>query len=669
MIPSDENIQQPALKQIGHFEIIRQIGQGAMGIVYEASQIGLGRKVALKVLPSPLAQDRTYVKRFRNEASAAARINHPNIATVYDYGELETGPFIAMEYIEGKTLEDILSVKTLSMEQALEISQKLAEALAFAHEHGIIHRDIKSGNVMLDSSGRVVIMDFGLAKIENATLLTLDGTIMGTPAYMAPEQAKSDPDLPVSSSVDIYSLGVLMYEMFTGQLPFKASNHMAVLKKALEEEPVPPAHINSRISKDLQVIILKSMEKNPRDRYVSSQALAEDLRRLRSGEPILAKRRSVWMKAYRKSRKYRAVFAALALAFLIALAWTSFLLNRHSHARSEHQRILKEAQARLDSVQQEREILLEKLSEDPLFRVLESRDPLMRAQAIIALNQKIRESELKGKLEKESFNLTLKALDDPHPLVRRHAAILLGILKDPRASEALLNRIEDEDAQVRKHAVLALGLLQDFRAIPTILRCLKDSDEEVRASAALSLGLLKANAAVDILIRALSDPFPTVRSSAAAALGVLKDSKAIEPLIRRLEDSVEEVRMSAEEALSNFGEEARMPVLLATLKNPLSEPAKIVEVLRKIETERDEFAFQTVLGLLDHADPLVRYHTVLVLGLYENSVAIPFLIKHLDDSDLSVRENIRLALIGLTGQDFGFDEEQWEEWWSKENQK
>jgi len=668
-MPSEEEIKQSFPKQIGQYEIMRQIGQGAMGVVYEAYQKGLHRKVALKMLPSTLASDRTFLKRFRNEAAAAAKIHHPNIATIYDYGEIESGPFIAMECISGKTLEEVFSERKLSPELALISAEKIAEALAYAHGQGVIHRDIKAANVMLDESDRVVIMDFGLAKIENATLLTVDGTIMGTPGYMAPEQAQPDEDHPASFSVDIYSLGVLMYEMFTGELPFKGQNHLAVLKKVLEEEPQPPSKINPKINRDLEIIILKAMEKNPRQRYATAQALADDIKRLRTGEPILARPTSALIRMIRKSRKYRAAMATFFIALMVAALWTGYLFYHHNQSQEEYEKILNEAQSQLRWMEEQREVLLEKLSEDPLFSVLESRDPIMRAQAVIALNQKLREKELKGQLREDSFNRTLKALEDPHPLVRRHAAILLGILKDSRAANALLKRIDDEDAEVRKHVILALGLLQEEKAVSKMLNYLKDSNEGVRANTALSLGLLKSRESVDALIEALKDPFPNVRSNAAAALGSIRDAKAIDPLIQVLKDDVGEVRDSVEEALTNFGEESRMPVLLSRLQNSDLESSELVRALREIDPEKDGKAFEAVTVLLKHEDSEVRYNAVLVVGLFQNLKAVPLLIDTLKDSDSQVRENARLALIGLSGTDYEFDQEAWRAWYRSHGDK
>lgn len=655
----------PPIQQIENYKIVRQIGQGAMGIVYEAYHSRLGRKVALKVLPSHLALDHTFVRRFRNEAAAAARMNHPNIAMVYDYGETPTGPFIAMEYIQGRTLEEVLAKEGLAFSKAVEISEKLADALAFAHERGITHRDLKASNVMLDDTGRPVMMDFGLAKIENATLLTIDGTIMGTPAYMAPELARSDPDAPATNLADVYSLGVVMYEMFTKQLPFQGTNHLAVLKKVIEEDPKRPRQINMRIPKDLEVIILKAMEKEPSNRYPSAQALADDLKHFQMGDPIWARPTHFFVKVYRKSRKHRGILRALGITFLAGLIWTYYLVHQQHRAQLRYQEILHEAQTQLKGVQQEKEVLLERLSEDPIFQVLQSKDPMVRAQAIITLNQKLRDRELKGKLEKKSFELTLGALDDPHPLVRRHAAILLGILKDARAKETLSAHVEDEDSEVRRHTVLALGLLQDPLVVPRIIPRLKDEDAEVRASAALSLGLLKAEQALSALTEALQDPFPKVRSHAAASLGSISDPLSIPFLIPLLQDPVSEVEQSAQEALASFGEPARLPMLLAVLENPKNDSKEIVRSLNQINPEKDKGALDAVLKLLSHPDKEVRYTCVLLLGLFQDSRAAPFLIEALKDPESSVQENAHLALIGLAGQDLGPEAKKWEIWWKR----
>ncbi|MDP3980198.1 MAG: HEAT repeat domain-containing protein [Chlamydiota bacterium] len=653
------------LKYIGNYEIIRQVGKGAMGVVYESVQEGLHRKVAIKVLPHHLAQDRTYVRRFKNEAEAAAKIRHPHIATIYDYGEADGQPYIVMEFLEGETLEDLLQKGALSNEEGLDIVMKIADGLSYAHENGVIHRDIKSGNIMVGPDCKVSLMDFGLAKMENSTMITIEGTILGTPAYMSPEQARGNPNEKIGKTSDIYSFGILMYEIFTGQLPFQAQNQLAILKRVLEEEPVAPIRMNPEIPIDLQTIILKAIEKTPARRYATMADLLDDLRRFRSGEPILAKPAGVGTKIIRKVKKAKSVFIVATVASVLVLLAVGFFMLRQKQIEKHHQRILKEAQFKLNAIQQEKEVLLGQLSQDPVFQVLKSNDPLARAQALVILNQELREKKLKGRLAEESFSLTLEALNDPHPLVRKHAAMLLGVLKDKRAVASLRGRINDEDAQVRDHTILALGLLDDKGSIDLIQVHLSDDDEMVRASSALALGILKARSATDKLIQALSDPFPKVRSDAAVALGSVEDERAIEPLTDLLKDPVAEVRNSAKAALLRFGDKARDPMLLQTLKNPDSTPEQIISVLQELDVKVSGNVFDEVLELLQHPDHRVRYHAVLLLGLFQKIDAVPHLIQALGDDDLLVRENARLSLIGITGEDFGYDIRDWKIWWEQ----
>ena len=213
-----------------------------MGVVYEALQPELHRRVAIKVLPHQLAQDKTFVKRFYIEAEAAASVHHPNIATIYEIGEQEGTHYFAMEYIEGTTLEELLREEGVTLKRAIKIVLKVAAGIHYAHEHGVIHRDIKPSNIMIDREKRILITDFGLAKTEESTVLTVDGTVMGTPSYMSPEQVEADPDKPAGKKMDVYSMGVILYQMVTGGiLPFKADSNMAVMKKLSRKIRFPRA--------------------------------------------------------------------------------------------------------------------------------------------------------------------------------------------------------------------------------------------------------------------------------------------------------------------------------------------------------------------------------------------------------------------------------------------
>jgi serine/threonine-protein kinase len=271
----------------GRYEIARHIARGGMAEVYLARDLMLDRPVALKVLFPELSTDRNFVERFRREAQAAANLSHPNIVSIYDWGEEEGTYFIVMEYIEGRTLGQIIrSEGPLLADRAAEIGADVAGALAFAHRSGVVHRDVKPGNVLISPNGQVKVTDFGIARAANSDQdLTQTGAVMGTATYFSPEQAQGN---KVDGRSDEYSLGVVLYEMVVGKAPFQGDNPMAIAYKHVREEPVPPRQLNPDVPEAFESIVLQAMAKNPNDRYVSADELRQDLLRFRQGRMVLA---------------------------------------------------------------------------------------------------------------------------------------------------------------------------------------------------------------------------------------------------------------------------------------------------------------------------------------------------------------------------------------------
>lgn len=262
-------------KTISHYKILEKIGEGGMGIVYKAEDTKLKRTVALKFLPKEFTRDKDAKDRFSQEAQAAGALDHPNICTVYEIDEVEGQIFIVMAYIEGQDLKARLKSGLIDIKKALEIALQVADGLKEAHENGIIHRDIKPANIVLTAKDQAKIMDFGLAKLSWGVDLTKTATIMGTAAYMSPEQAKGE---EVDHRTDIWSLGAMFYEMLTGERPFKITHDQAVLYAILNEDPVPITKIRKDIPKELEKVVRKALEKNPKNRYGDMDAMLADLK-------------------------------------------------------------------------------------------------------------------------------------------------------------------------------------------------------------------------------------------------------------------------------------------------------------------------------------------------------------------------------------------------------
>jgi eukaryotic-like serine/threonine-protein kinase len=267
------------------YEIQRELAQGGMAEVYLAHDQLLNRPVALKALFPEYAREPSFVERFRREAQAAANLNHPNIVAIYDWGQEDGTYFIVMEYVEGRSLRDLIrSEAPLDPNQAAEISAEIASALGFAHKSGVVHRDVKPGNVLLTRTGTVKVTDFGIARAGTSDGLTQTGSVMGTATYFSPEQAQG---LPVDGRSDVYALGVVLYEMVTGVAPFTADSPVSVAYKHVREEAVSPSERNPDVPPDLEVIISTALAKDPESRYPTADDMRADILRFRRGRPVL----------------------------------------------------------------------------------------------------------------------------------------------------------------------------------------------------------------------------------------------------------------------------------------------------------------------------------------------------------------------------------------------
>src|SRR5262245_39486862 len=317
----------------GDYELLEEIGRGGQGVVYRARQKGLNRTIALKVIGLGQWATQAHLKRFRREAEAAANMDHPCIVPIYDVGEREGSCYFSMKFIDGGQLDEVTKRTPISIRNAAELIAKLARTVQYAHEHGILHRDIKPGNILVDAKGEPHLTDFGLARLlETKSTITHTMDVLGTPSYMAPEQASGHNE-KLTSATDVYGLGAVFYQLLTGHPPFAGGTTYETVRLVLETEPRQPRLWNPKMDRELATICLKCLEKDPKRRYSSALALAEDLEHWLKHEPIRARRSGFFTHARKWVRRNPAIAALIASLVALAVAmgwnvWKSELISR-----------------------------------------------------------------------------------------------------------------------------------------------------------------------------------------------------------------------------------------------------------------------------------------------------------------------------------------------------
>jgi serine/threonine protein kinase len=356
-LPGGAAAPSAAPQDFGNYESLEEIGRGGMGVVYRARQRTADRVVALKVIRRdrleqlPRDTHANALERFRHEAQAAAKLEHENIVTVYEVGEIDQQPFFSMRYVEGRSLAEILREGPMENRRAAAYLEPVARAVHEAHCQGILHRDLKPQNILVDKkTDRALVADFGLAKLsEGGHELTRAGEIMGTPSYMSPEQAKDSAN--VTAKTDIYALGATLYHVLTARPPFQAATPLETLRQVIDEEPAPPRQLNPSINRDLETICLRCLQKEPARRYDSASALADDLARYLRGEPIQARPIGAPGRIWRWCRRKPALAAAIAAAatfFVVGSVVSTVLLFETRAALNQSEKSLGQAVATVD---------------------------------------------------------------------------------------------------------------------------------------------------------------------------------------------------------------------------------------------------------------------------------------------------------------------------------
>ncbi len=461
------------LRRLGDFRLVRELGRGGMGVVYEAHQESMDRRVALKILPTGVAADRTAFLRFMREAQTAGRLRHEAIVGVHSLGVESDTPYYAMEFIAGKSLAEIIAgtrskdssvaggvFSPLEKDQSYYVRvakafAEVADGLHHAHREGVVHRDLKPSNVMVEANGRLRILDFGLAYFDDLNTLTLTGEVVGTPVYMSPEQARRE-TIPVDHRTDVYSLGATLYEVLTLSPPFRGSDRFDTLRQVMELDPPPLRTHDPLVPDALETIVLKCMRKRPESRYNTAQALAQDLARFAKGEPIEARPEGTWPPLVRKLRRNRARVLAVG-GIVIAATLVGWLANQRSKAEIARERavypgLLRDAVGELDSgawILQKGALPLR--ASGIGFQVFEPAD----FRDVVALGG---ENTVHRAVEK-LHELTERCPDEPEAYY--HLARAYRVLGDPTRALSELNRALDVDPNFKASEYLRAKLVED----------------------------------------------------------------------------------------------------------------------------------------------------------------------------------------------------------------
>lgn len=463
--------------RVGEYDILGKIGHGGMGLVLKARQRGLKRVVALKMIKVGQLAEETEIARFLVEARAAAHLKHPNIVAVYDVGEHAGSPFFSMEYVEGQSLHKLISERPLQPQRAATIIQKLALAVDYAHEAGILHRDLKPQNILLDKYEEPKITDFGLASsAQENSQLTATGTVLGTPSYMPPEQARGKHD-EMGNWSDIYSLGATLYESLVGRPPFTAATLGETLQQVMSVDPVSPRTLNPAIPRDIETICLKCLEKSPARRYQTGRELADELQRFLDDRPILARPTSRTEKFVRWCRRNPVIagaIAAVSVAAIVAIAGLWIGRNQAIEGKNQALAAKGETDEALNDAMNMVDQLLVRISEETLL----NQPGMQQVRANIQTDALSQYEKLLTKLEKS------KRLPENIALVKLQLGLVKLQLGDRKKGLRLLSEADESLTMMHENDAENIKVLVHLSRVKTEIGRLHYHQRDIQAAVA-----------------------------------------------------------------------------------------------------------------------------------------------------------------------------------------